>query len=205
MKIQKLKNNYSNKHAPGKDVALKYLKTEIVRHIVQGGALNEDGQLRASENVQQETLKLTSVKSLLGIESPGIKVGQASLFDYETVNGKRKLKAEKPRFEHVMLGVPDQKMSTCDRIMTENGPVFRGSGLYVLDENGMQLGILINIYKSKTGTCFAIVEKLQDVSGEKGDNFLQEAGIIMLKRSSEFKVTSNLLKIQSVLISCLQI
>ena len=27
MKIQKLKNNYSNKHAPGKDVAKKYLKT----------------------------------------------------------------------------------------------------------------------------------------------------------------------------------
>ena len=33
MKVQKLKNNYSNKHAPGKDVATKYMKTEIVRHI----------------------------------------------------------------------------------------------------------------------------------------------------------------------------
>ena len=32
-KVQKFKNNYSNKHAPGKDVATKYTKTEIVRHI----------------------------------------------------------------------------------------------------------------------------------------------------------------------------
>ena len=38
-KVQKFKNNYSNKHAPGKDVATKYMKTEIVLHICTEGAL----------------------------------------------------------------------------------------------------------------------------------------------------------------------
>jgi len=68
----------------------------------------------------------------------------------------------------------------------------------------MLAGFMI-LSKAGSELCLRGVQ-LQDVSGEKGDNFLQEAGIIMLKRSSEFKVTSNLLKIQSVpLISCLQI
>ena len=51
MKVQKLCNNFSKKDAPGRDVALKYMKTEIVRHIVMGGALSEDGNLKAAPKV----------------------------------------------------------------------------------------------------------------------------------------------------------
>ena len=195
MKVQKLKNNYSNKHEPGLDVATKYLKTEIVRHIVCGGALSEDGRIKASENVLQEAVKYASVKSLLGIESTVVKVGQASMLDYQTLQGRRTLKVGKPKCEHVLLGLPNIKMKTCDRIMTENGPIYRGGGLYVKEDNVVQLGILVDIYKSQLGICYAIIEKLLDVSNVKSDNFLQEAEIKVWKRSYEFRITSNLLKL----------
>ena len=54
----------------GRDVVIKYLKTEIVRHI----AFSEDGKVRASENVLQETVKLSSGKNLVGIESAEVKL-----------------------------------------------------------------------------------------------------------------------------------
>ena len=61
MKVQKFKNNYSNKHAPGKDVATKYTKTEIVRHICTEGALSDDGKLQASKTVLEEAVKKTNL------------------------------------------------------------------------------------------------------------------------------------------------
>ena len=48
MKVQKLKNQFSNKHAPGKDVACKYFQTEVIRHIATGGSFSDDGSVRAS-------------------------------------------------------------------------------------------------------------------------------------------------------------
>ena len=96
------------------------------------------------------------------------------MFDYHAVNGKKKVKTENPEVEHIALGVPDQKMQTCDRIMIENGPVFRGSGLYVFDGNVGQLGVLIYTYKVNFGSCYAVIEKLPRV----------------LKRSKEYLVVS---------------
>lgn len=197
MKVQKFKNNYSNKKAPGKDVAMKYLRTEIVRHIVTGGAFSADGMTKASRNVLDGALKYTSVRGLLGIGTGDNKEGQASLLDYETVNGRRKQKLQKPLVDHVLLGVPDVKMRTCNRILTSNGPVYRFGGLYTNDENGLQLGILIDVYKSTTGT-YVIIEKLLDSSRQNIDNFLQEAHIKVWRRSSQYRMITNLLLLRSV-------
>ena len=197
MKVQKFKNNYSNKQAPGKDVAMKYLRTEIVRHIVSGGALSADGMSKASRNVLDNALKYTSVRGLLGIVTGDKKEGQASLLDYESVNGRRKQKFQNPKIDHILIGVPDVKMRTCNRILTSNGPVYRGGGLYTNDENGLQLGLLIDVYKSRTGT-YAIIENLQDSSHQNSDNFLQEAGIKVWRRSNQYRMISNLLLLKSV-------
>ena len=43
MRVQKLKNYYSNKAAPSQDVAKKIMKTEVTRHIFDGGILNFNG------------------------------------------------------------------------------------------------------------------------------------------------------------------
>ena len=98
------------------------------------------------------------------------------MLDYESVNGRRKQKFQNPKIDHILIGVPDVKMRTCNRILTSNGPVYRGGGLYTNYENGLQLGLLIDVYKSRTGT-YAIIENLQDSSHQNSDNFLQEAGI----------------------------
>ena len=197
MKVQKLKNQYSNKHAPGKDVAIKYLRTEIVRHIVTGGCFSDDGLVKASKNVLEGAVKYASMRSLLGIETKDTKEGQASLLDYETVNGKRKQKMQKPKFDHVLLGVPDIKMRTSDRIMTSNGPVYRQGGVYSKEGNRIDLGILVEVYKSRTGT-YAIIESLEDRTHENSDSFLQETGMKIWRRSQQLRLCSNLLPLKSV-------
>ena len=200
MKIQKLKNNYSNKQAPGKDVAQKYLKTEIVRHIVTGGVLNESGTLVASNNVLQETLKMKSLKKLIGLETQEVNLGKASLMDYTTLNGKKKVTVLRPKPEHIVLGVPDEKMKTCSKVETENGPVYKDGGLYILGQNGtLQMGMLSEVYKStKYGVCYAVIERLQDVTAEKGDPFLMEAKAKVWKRKDTFFMTQFLHQLLAV-------
>ena len=199
MKIQKLKNNYSNKHAPGKDVAQKYMKTEIVRHIVTGGALSEDGALKASENVLQEVLKNKSIMSLLGMEVSPTPIGKASLLDYSVENGKKKVQVSRPKPEHLALGVPDEEMKTCSKIETKNGPLYRDGGLYVLDENNtLKMGIVVEVYKSKYNANYAVIEKLEDVTADKGDPFLLEAKAKVWHRSGTLFVTESLHKLLAV-------
>ena len=60
---------------------------EIVRHTVTGGALNSDGSLRASENVRNESKRLSSVRSLLGISAEESFVAKPTLADYIQVGG----------------------------------------------------------------------------------------------------------------------
>ena len=54
------------------------------------------------------------------------------------------------------------------------------------------MGVLEEVYKTKTGGLYAVIEKLTDVTAEKSDPFLIEAKIKVWKRTKEFFVTSNL-------------
>ena len=78
MRVQKLKNYYSNKGAPSTDVAKQIIKTEVVRHLFTGGKLNADGTVCASEKVLQEASSCQSYRRLLGIEEPVVPTGQCS-------------------------------------------------------------------------------------------------------------------------------
>ena len=198
MKVQKLKNNYSNKQAPGKDVAIKYLKTEIVRHIVTGGALSDDGRIKASENVLQETLRHKSLMSLLGLKRDEVFVSKATLQDYVKEGVKSRVKLSKPKPEHLLLGIPNEEMKTCDKVETRNGSLYRSGGLYILSNGTAELGILIQVYKSRSGVSHAVIEKLRDVSAERVDPFLAEVRAKVLKRSGNYFVTKNLHEIYAV-------
>jgi hypothetical protein len=194
MKIQKLKNNYSNKHAPGKDVAIKYMKTEIRRHIVSGGALNEDGTFSASQTVIQEATRTNSLRKLLSLEKVEDNIGKASLL--ERRNNKVILK--KPTVEHVALGIPDEDMKTASKIETLNGPLFKHGGLYWYENNVLKMGMLEEVYKTKHGACYAVIEKFIDVTREKADAFLCESNIKVWRRSNTFFVTTNLRLLHAV-------
>jgi len=199
MKIQKLKNLYSNKHAPGKDVAKKYMKTEIVRHITSGGSLSEDGSERASDAVMQEAARFKSIRSILGMEEVTISVGKASLLDYVEVNGRKKVRIANPRVDHVQLGIPNQKMKTCSKIATSNGPVFRDGGLYyILDGNAPKVGVLKEVYKSDYGACYAVIETMNDVTHVTADPFLAESKMKVWKKSGMLFVTSSLHHLHSL-------
>ena len=142
-------NLYSNKHAPGKDVSQKYMRTEIIRHIVTGGSLSEDGNVRASDAVVEEAARYKSFRSLLGTEISSKSVGKTSFLDYVDINGKKKVKVAKPKFDHVQLGVPNQFMKTCSRLETCNGPLFRDGGLYyIFDGDVPKMGFLDEVYKT---------------------------------------------------------
>jgi hypothetical protein len=65
-RVQKLKNTYSNHSAPSKDVAKKVLKTELARHVFEGGSLNLVGTDFASELVLEEAASCEPFRSLLG-------------------------------------------------------------------------------------------------------------------------------------------
>ena len=54
MRVQKLKNTFSNKSAPSVDVARKVMRSEIVKHILDEGILSADGSLHAHDNVLNE-------------------------------------------------------------------------------------------------------------------------------------------------------
>ena len=91
MKVQKLKNQYSNKLAPGTDVAKKVkasfvykhlifficqiMRTEIVRHIFTGGKLNQEGTECAAANVLQLAVSCQPFRMLLGIPEAKVETG----------------------------------------------------------------------------------------------------------------------------------
>ena len=192
MKVQKYKNHFSNKKAPSKDVAEKYLKTEIVRHTVTGGALNSDGSLRASENVMNESKRLSSLRSLLGISAEDRFVAKPTLADYIQVGGKKRLKQSRPKPEHILLGIPDSDMKTFNRVKLKNGPLYRGGGLYMIDHSEMLFGRLIEVYRSKTEISYAVIEVFDDCSGENSDPFLNEAGVRVWRCSGILKLVKEL-------------
>ena len=169
-----------------------------MRHIVTGGKLSEDGSLKASQNVIQETLKHESIKSLLGLKKSEKCLGTPSLMDYVKVNGKRKVKFSKPLDDHLLLGIPDESMRTCSKIETSNGPLFRQRGFYILDQNSLKLGILLQVYKSKYGVSYAVIEELLDVTAEKGDPFIVEAKAKVLKRTGSLFLLTELPKLHAL-------
>ena len=96
MKVQKLKNQFSNKIAPSTDVSKKVkfffclstvnificqiMRTEIVRHIFTGGKLNQEGTECAAANVLEEAVSCQPFRMLLGIQDPKVETGWFSLF-----------------------------------------------------------------------------------------------------------------------------
>ena len=125
-------------------------------------------------------------------------VGTPSLFDYIKRNGKRQVKKERPRNEHVLLGIPDEMMKSCKKIHTTNGPLFRLGGLYIIEDDNVKMGILHQVYKSDTNVVYAVIERLQDVTAQKADPFILQAKMKVWKKSNLFFVTSNLSQLNSV-------
>ena len=68
MRVQKLKNQFSNKSAPSIDVAIKVMKTEIVRHVFDGGVLDAAGSKFAHPNVLAEAKRTKAFREILGLE-----------------------------------------------------------------------------------------------------------------------------------------
>ena len=68
MRVQKLKHQFSNKSAPSIDVATKVMKTEIVRHIFDGGVLDAAGSSVAHPNVLAESRRTKAFREILGLE-----------------------------------------------------------------------------------------------------------------------------------------
>ena len=88
MRVQKLKNYFSNKSAPSLDVARKIMKTEIVRHIFDGGVLNASGTEVPSQNVLQEGTLCQAFQTLLGKEESRNNCGAVSLQDWLRINNR---------------------------------------------------------------------------------------------------------------------
>ena len=88
-------------------------------------------------------------------------------------------------------------MKTCRKIVTQNGPLFRGGGLCILQENTRKMGILTEIYKTQFDV-FAVIEILVDATARKGDSFLFEANMKVWKRTNNFFILSNLSQLESV-------
>ena len=104
MLVQKLKNQFSNKSAPGVDVSKKVgvalvlfrlltsitkininiqiMKTEVVRHIFDGGKLNRTGTEEPHRNVVQEGRSCPSFRSLLGQDEVQTEIGSQILHLY---------------------------------------------------------------------------------------------------------------------------
>ena len=68
MRVQKLKHQFSNKAAPSIDVATKVMKTEIVRHILDGGVLDAAGSTFAHPDVLAEARRTKAFREILGLE-----------------------------------------------------------------------------------------------------------------------------------------
>ena len=191
MRVQKLKN------APSVDVAQKVMRTEIVKHILDGGVLDAEGTLFAHENVLAEARRTRAFRSLLGLEVKIVNYGAVTLNDWETVRGRRAKKKTQPPQQHLNLGVPNVKMITCRKIQTSSGPLFRDGGFLMMWNDELHLFFLHQIYKDKDNFCLAVVEFLEDVSRSRGfhDPFLDEMGIRTWKKSGRFMLLDQFQKV----------
>ena len=109
------------------------------------------------------------------------------------------VQVSKPNAEHVALGVPNEDMKTWNKIETTNGPFYREGGLYTLQKDStVKMGMVVEVYKSKFGVCFAVIENLSDVTAQHGNPFLLEARAKVWKRTETFYVTQFLQKLHAV-------
>ena len=191
MRVQKLKNAFSNKSAPSVDVATKVMKTEIMRHILEGGVLNATGTLFAHENVLQEAKRTRSFRTILGTEEAVINIGDVSMNDWEIVRGKKYKKKTQPPQQHLNLGVPNQNMMTCRKIQTSSGALYRDGGFLMVWNGEVNLFFLHQIYKDRDGFCLAVVELMEDVSAQYPDPFLDEMQIKTWRKSDNFLLVDN--------------
>ena len=197
MRVQKLKNHYSNKAAPGRDVARKVMKTELTRHIFDGGVLNADGSELPSRNVVTEGKLCKDIRVLLGKEEDVKEFGSVSLQDWELRRNRKIVKKSYPIHQHIAVGVPNQLMKTCRKVSTEVGPLYRSGGFYVRDEDPARLMMVSQIYKDLTGYSYVVGELLDHVP-EKEDNFLREIRVKVFGRSGRFVVIQTLDKLVAV-------
>ena len=77
------------------------MKTELVRHIFDGGILNMDGTETATESVLEVGSSCQSFRVLLGQIETENAAGSTSLIDTELVNRKRKVKLTRPPATHI--------------------------------------------------------------------------------------------------------
>lgn len=201
MRVQKLKNTFSNKSAPSVDTATKVMKTEIIRHIMEGGVLNADGTLCAHPNVLTEARRFRSFRIILGTEDSSITPGTVSLYDYDVVNRRKIKRKQQPPQQHVDLGISNTRMMTCKRIMTDSGPLFRDSGFYYKKVDGsLELCMLTQIYNSDEGFT-AVAEILDDWSRNFPDPFLQEMELRVWKRTGRFLLLDQFIEVKFSYIS----
>lgn len=193
MMVQKLKNQFSNKKAPSLDVARKVMKTLVIRHIITGGKLSEDGSVAAGKKVVSEAQQFLSWRQLLGTEESSTTT-EASLFDYH----QRRLRRSRPREEHLHAGIPDEVMTTARKVSTSTGPLYRGGGLYTITgDMNLEYGILEQLYKSPSGEEWAVVRSLVEDSSLH-DVFADETGIKILKKENYFYITKRLNELKAI-------
>ena len=111
------------------------MKTEIVRHIFDGGVLNASGTEVPSQNVLQEGNLCQAFQTLLGKEESRNNCGAVSLQDWLRINNRKVIKKSKPLREHMCLGIPDEFMITCRKISSKSGPLYREGGFFI-DKEG---------------------------------------------------------------------
>jgi len=192
MLVQKLKNRFSNKSAPGVDVAVKIMRTELTRHIFDGGKLDDAGTDSAAPNVITEGESCKAFRTLLGKEVEPVPTGTVSLQDWQRVNNKNVATKIHPAPQHIALGVPDVLMRTCRKITTAAGSLYRDGGFYVENADGStQLCILKQVYKDSHGYSYAVSEMMQR-SAQKEDNFLREM------RVKVFEITGRLVVFEAL-------
>ena len=120
---------------------------------------------------------------LLGADVPSCRPGEVSLFDWAiSERGKPIHKLSRPPSSHILVGVPDTDLSTCRKVETERGTLYRGGGF------ACPCGMLLQIY-SDSVNIFVVAELLESQSQMRIQNtFLDEAGIQVWKRSGRLVV-----------------
>ena len=108
-------------------------------------------------------------------------------------------------FNFTVLGVPDEAMATCRKVMSKTGAVYRGGGFYFLEGNVVHICILtqansfvieafdiifLQVYKASTESIYAVCEELS--RRRPTDPFLVEANISIFRKSGNFLLLENL-------------
>ena len=167
------------------------MRTELTRHIFDGGVLNDDGSDIPSRCVLREGESCKSFQVLLGKEDTSVFIGTMDLQDWTKTNGKRNVKREYPIEVHEGIGIPRELMRTCRKIQTKIGPLYRCGGFYIEGNYSHQLYILVQIYKDPNGySC--VLAKILSHSAEKEDVFLREMRIKVFKRSGRLVLLESL-------------